>query len=75
MRDPYTCGQCVRRFRSLEAFDSHRVGEFTQAGPSYGRSCTDPSPRRFQLNAHGEWARVEDTSRRTPPHWRARAAV
>lgn len=71
MRDPFVCGGCGRRFRALEAFDAHRVGEFTNEGPSYGRWCSDPVPaRRWRLNAHGEWGRATREGEGSAAHWR-----
>jgi len=64
MRDPYVCGGCERRFRSLEAFDAHRT---TPGTP--GPECVDPATLRtssgrvpWTCNAFGEWHRYKEAS-------------
>jgi len=38
-KDPWGCGACKMKFATLALFDEHRVGEYTNVHPHYGRSC------------------------------------
>lgn len=38
-KDPWGCGACKKKFATLALFDEHRVGEYTNVHPHYGRSC------------------------------------
>lgn len=46
----YHCSACGSHFHSLEAFDSHRSGDYASNDPNLGRHCDDPADR---LDASG----------------------
>lgn len=59
------CIACGQWFGGETAFMRHRVGEYTQRGPDYGRRCLSPEEISslakggpLRLNERGTWVGV-----------------
>jgi len=57
---PWTCSACQKTFTSLAGFDAHRVGEYVDTAPKYGRRCLDDA----EFSAKGYHQNTGD------PRWR-----
>lgn len=52
----YACSVCKQLFASIDGFDFHRTGKYTDEHPKYGRSCKEAKKleRRYELR-NGVW--------------------
>ena len=58
---PLMCSACQKTFTALAGFDAHRVGEYVDTAPKYGRRCLDAA----EFAAKGYHQNPGD------PRWRA----
>lgn len=41
MKGPWSCSACGKKFRGLSGFEAHRVGDYADIAPHYGRRCLE----------------------------------
>jgi hypothetical protein len=63
-----TCRGCGLKFSSVVVFDKHRVGDFTNEAPKYGRRClTEPELRAVGMEPDGQgYWRTTTWGKKTP---------
>jgi hypothetical protein len=43
---PFTCSACGAQFAGLGYFEKHRIGDYANGHPHYGRRCRSPEEMR-----------------------------
>ena len=61
------CSACKQQFTTTSNFDFHRVGEFKDEHPDYGRRCLSPDEMYIlgmKQNNQGAWYGFESATKR-----------
>lgn len=56
----FYCSACGKSFGSLQGFDAHRAGKYTDEHPHYGRRCREASElesRGYRASERGVWSK------------------